>query len=43
MSDAQALELIKFILFRFVGAMPEDHMLRNAIADWKQNNSIIDG
>lgn len=38
MTDEQLLSLIQFVLFRFVGAMPDDRMLKNAISDWKHQS-----
>lgn len=36
MAEEDMLLLVKFVLFRFIGVMPEDRMLVNAIGDWKR-------
>ncbi len=38
MTDTDLLPLIRFILDRFYGQVPEDKMLINAISDWRRSN-----
>lgn len=35
-ADEDLLLLLKFVLFRFMGTVPDDKMLMNAIQDWKK-------
>ena len=35
-AEEDLLLLVKFILFRFHGVVPDDKMLLNAINDWKK-------
>jgi len=36
-SDEDLLLLVKFILERFHGSLPEEKQLLNAIADWRRS------
>lgn len=40
MTDEDALSVIRFTLDRFMGDVPEERLLLNAIGDWRKQSSF---